>query len=76
MFMTFDKVRYVGHKLLELRGKIGEVIKRIPTGGYVVDFGDDAYIISDENLARPSIHENTEVFVRRTRKWDTDLDTE
>lgn len=77
MFMTFDKVRYTGQKLIELKGKLGEVVKRIPTGGYVVDFGDDAYVIADENLARPVVQENgPELVVRRTKKWDADLETE
>ena len=76
MFMRFDHVRYTGSKLGELKNKTGEVIVRIPTGGYVVDFGNVAYIISEENLGRPLVQGDTgpEV-VRRAKKWDVEPET-
>lgn len=75
MFMRFDAVRYTGQKLSgEIGNKIGEVVQRIPTGGYVVDFGNDSYVIADGNLARHSFTDSEKKgpeIVRR-RKFEAD----
>lgn len=75
MFMRFDTVRYTGQKLTgEIGNKIGEVVQRIPTGGYVVDFGNDSYVIADGNLARHFYTDPKEKgpeIVRR-RKYEAD----
>ena len=76
MFMRFDSVRYTGGKLTgEIGNKIGEVIMRIPTGGYVVEFGNDAYVVADNNLVRHSFSESSEKKgpeITRRRKYESD----
>ena len=62
MFMPGDKVKYVGDKIftdakgvpVNLATKVGEVVARVSGEpyGYVVEIGDDSYIMSGHNLAR------------------------
>ncbi len=53
LFRPFDKVTYCGEKFRgELRGKLGIINSRVQNSDttYVVDFGDQAYIMSDSSL--------------------------
>lgn len=54
MFMQGDRVRYVGSKLnADVRKSFGEVCSRVlnQKNVYVVDFGDDSYIMPESSLA-------------------------
>ncbi len=71
-FSVFQSVRYTGSQLSgEIGNKIGEVVLRIPTGGYVVEFGNGSYVIDDNNLVKHNFadHEKGPEIVRR-RKHD------
>lgn len=51
ILMPFTMVRYTGQALTgEIGNKIGEIVKHLPTGGYVVDFGGDSYIVNDSSV--------------------------
>ena len=75
-FFQGDKVKYVGSKFRqELGTKRGEVVSRVQNqpSAVVVDFGDDAYICSENSLQRftPSpVVEEKEVDVMRRRHTD------
>lgn len=63
MFQQGDLVKYTGEKLSkELGSKIGTVCARVgkTETGVVVDFGDDAYVIDERNLARTVAKAKTE----------------
>lgn len=78
MYQQFDKVSYVGTKLAnEIKGKLGEVVCRLPSGGLVCEFGNDSYIVAESSLRRfiPSPKdEKAELEVIRRRYSDTDLE--
>lgn len=77
-FMPFDKVHYVGEKLhSQLKNKLGEVVSAVSgaNGAYCVDFGDDAFIISENSLKRfkpVSKDEKEPEVVRRRRHLEDD----
>lgn len=55
--MQGDRVRYRGNKFareLSGKGKVGEVVAHVQNqkGAYVVDFGDDAYVMGEHSLER------------------------
>jgi hypothetical protein len=57
MYMQGDKVRYAGRKFareLSGKGKVGEVVAHVQNqpGAYVVDFGDDSYVMGERSLER------------------------
>lgn len=84
MFMRGDLVRYVGSKfagdLKKKEVRMGEILTRIPNeeGVYVVEFGDDAYTMSEGSLVRyepkkdldPSAKDPEVVQKRRRRSED------
>lgn len=79
MFQRFDRVDYVGSKLTsELHSKVGNIISKVERekGAYVVEFGDDAFIVSEANLRKhvATAKEEKETLVLRTRKYDVDDD--
>jgi len=87
MFLPGDKVKYVGTGTfrdergtnLGIAGKRGEVIAKIAgePNGFVVEFGDDSYIINGSNLARVHHHQDDDSeFYRPRRRRDPDLDEE
>lgn len=61
MFMQGDVVRYVGQRALKNESKRGEVLASMGNepGVYVVEFGDEAYVMPESSLARyvPSTQE-------------------
>jgi len=64
MYMQGDKVRYSGQKFareLSGKGKVGEVVAHVQNqpGAYVVDFGDDSYVMGERSLThwRPTAAE-------------------
>jgi hypothetical protein len=61
MFMQGDTVRYVGRRALKNESKRGEVLAPMGNepGVYVVEFGDDAYVMPEASLAKyvPSVQE-------------------
>lgn len=69
--MPFTYCRYTGQSLSgEIGNKIGEVIKHMPTGGYVCDFGGHSYVIADDNIVEHRFNDRErgpEVTVRRRR---------
>ncbi len=54
MFMQGDTVRYVGKRALKNESKRGEVLAPMGNepGVYVVEFGDEAYVMPESSLAR------------------------
>lgn len=56
MFMQSDLVRYVGNKPLLKKSNVkkGEVLAQMGNepGVYVVEFGDDAYVVREDELTR------------------------
>lgn len=77
IFMPGDRVKYVGSSAnLGISGKIGEVICGIKgePSGFVVEFGDDSYVIDGRNLARHYFTPGTEPTNNGRRRRDPDLD--
>lgn len=77
IFMPGDRVKYVGSSSsLNLSGKVGEVICGIKNepSGFVVEFGDDSYVIDGRNLARHLFAPGTEASAPKRRRSDPDLD--
>lgn len=75
MYMAGDKVRYVGNNAKHnLSGKIGEVVAPIQgePNGFVVDFGDDTYVIDARNLVRHYFAPGTEPTQNKRRRTDDD----
>lgn len=76
VYMPGDRVKYVGSGGSHgLTNKIGEVVGRV-TGepnGFVVDFGDDSYVIDGRNLAKHFFAPGSEPNQTRRRR-DPDLD--
>lgn len=75
MFQQGDLVNYVGEKFAsEIRSKLGEVVARVKNepGAYVVDFGDDAYIVGERSLTRFKASNKSEPMpkVQRRRRDD------
>ena len=71
--MPFTYVRYTGETLSgEIGNKVGEVIKHLPTGGYVVDFGGNTYLVNDGSIVEHSFAEKEKgpEIVRRRRSED------
>lgn len=72
MFMQGDFVRYVGRKF---NLKTGEIVAKIQNqeGVFVVEFGDDSYVMPESSLAKwtptPAQLE-TQVMKRRRRDPD------
>ena len=54
MFMQGDVVRYVGRRALKNDSKRGEVLAPMGNepGVYVVEFGDEAYVMPEASLTR------------------------
>jgi hypothetical protein len=54
MFMQGDTVRYIGRRALKNESKLGEVLAPMGNepGVYVVEFGDEAYVMPESSLAR------------------------
>jgi hypothetical protein len=84
MFLPGDKVKYVGStslrdnkaNILSVSGKIGEVVAKV-TGepnGFVVEFGDDAFILNGDNLARCYVASETDNSYKPRRRRDPDLE--
>jgi|GEM_PF-2773489 len=72
-----DKVTYRGTRFNDLRNRLGEVCSQVRNSldTYVVDFGDDSYVLRSESLSRykPSKEpgaKELEVQVRRKRSND------
>ena len=87
MFLPGDKVKYVGTGTfrderganLGIAGKRGEVIAKIAgePNGFVVEFGDDSYIVSGDNLAKVYVHpDDDSSSYKPRRRRDPDLDEE
>ena len=81
MYFQGDKVRYVGqrhaHEFSKKKITHGEVCARVQNqdGAYVVEFGDDSYVMSEHSLSpwRPSAKEiadaaKEEVLVTKKRR--------
>jgi len=72
--MPFTYVRYTGDQLTgEIGNKIGEIVKHLPTGGYVVEFGGDSYIVNDDSIQEYHFNEREkgpEITTRRRRHDD------
>lgn len=73
-FMPFDMVTYCGDKFRsEIKERTGEIVVPVEgnPGAYVVDFGNETYIVSERSLNRyrPSAKDKAEpvVNVRRRR---------
>lgn len=74
--MPFDYVKYTNGPLSgEIGSKIGEVVKAIPTGGYVVDFGGEGYVVDGSHLVKHSFADSDKSkgpeIVRR-RRYEAD----
>lgn len=57
MYFQGDRVRYIGRRFakeLSGKGKVGEVCAQVQNqkGAYVVDFGDDSYVMPEGSLER------------------------
>jgi hypothetical protein len=86
MFLPGDKVKYSGVAAfgndrgnnLGIAGKTGEVIAKIAgePNGFVVEFGDDAYVIDGSNLVRCFVQLDDENRYKPRRRRDPDLDEE
>ena len=86
MFLPGDKVKYVGPVVfrddkgnnLSIAGKMGEVVAKVAgePNGFVVEFGDDAYVVSGSNLARCYVSLDTDTGYKPRRRRDPDLDDE
>jgi hypothetical protein len=79
MFMPGDRVQHVGARS-ELRGRYGFVVSRVlnDTTEYVVEFGDDSYVVSVNQLVRAKYtqkdeEKQREVEIQRRRRYDPDL---
>lgn len=73
VFMPFDYVKYGGDKFAgEIGTKIGEIVRKIKTGGYVVDFGGHSYIIAEHNLSKHHIPSVNVITRRRYEDEDTE----
>lgn len=54
-FMPFDKVMYTGEKFRgDIKEKLGEIVSRVEgrPGAYVVEFGDNSYIMGEQSFRR------------------------
>lgn len=86
MFLPGDKVKYVGPVAfrdekgnnLSIAGKIGEVVAKIAKepNGFVVEFGDEAYVVDGNNLRRSYVSTDTDNGYKPRRRRDPDLDEE
>lgn len=83
LFMPGDRVKYVGSKTfvdgnstITLNSKIGEVVCKIKgdSDAFVVEFGDDAFVLRGENLRRHYFAPGTEPVQQSRRRHDPDLD--
>jgi hypothetical protein len=74
MFQRFDRVRYTG-SALEMKGKFGEVITRLATGGYVVDFNGDGYLVNESNLVKANHVEASAPETKTVRKWEKEVES-
>lgn len=73
LFMPGDKVNYVGQNqkiLSEVGTKMGVISARVggEPNGVVVDFGDDAYIVSVNSLRK--LHRDVDAELPRRRSRD------
>ena len=83
MYMPGDRVKYVGNSTFtddsghatNLTGKVGEVIAKISGEdfGFVVEFGDDSYVMDGRNLKRHYFAPGAEPVAPKRRR-DSDLD--
>lgn len=72
MYLTGDKVRYIGNKFRgEIGSKLGEVVAQVQNqpSAVVVDFGDFSYICSKDSISkvnyRPTVEEKLVEVIRR-----------
>ncbi len=83
MFMPGDKVKYTGSNVFQdssgavnLNSKIGEVVTKVSgeDKAYVVEFGDESFILHEDNLRRHYFTPGNEPVKQQRRRNDPDLD--
>ncbi len=72
LFMPGDKVKCIGRS--QLLNKAGEVICRVKNADdmFVVEFGDDSYVVCGENLERQNFVSGVELPPKRRRRDEED----
>ena len=75
ILMPFTYVRYTGQTLSgEIGNKIGEIEKHLPTGGYVVNFGGEGYVVNEDSVVEHHFNDRTEKGPEITRRRRRDDD--
>jgi hypothetical protein len=70
-FMPGDRVKHVGRS--QLLNKVGEIISRVQNAdAFVVEFGDDSYVVYGDDLERHNFVSGVELPSKRRRRDEED----
>jgi hypothetical protein len=74
-FLLGDHVRYCGNKFYnELNSKVGIVVGYIQNNskGYVVEFGDDSYVVSNQVVKKAYVDNSKSSSFMPRKRYDED----